>query len=124
MHLRFRVRANVVRRMAAGPFKGKRVGVGTNRALAMEWLWRKAESSGFQPQFQPTGTEGWDERWIVRSGWSFAGRAEEDQSIRLQWTEFDGLLAVTDPTLFRAALAAGIGPAKAFGFGLLSIAPA
>ena len=37
---------------------------------------------------------------------------------------FDGLLAVTDPALFRNTLQTGIGSAKAFGFGLLSLAPA
>lgn len=37
---------------------------------------------------------------------------------------FEGRLRVTDADLFRAALASGIGPAKAYGFGLLSIAPA
>ncbi|MEM9665498.1 MAG: type I-E CRISPR-associated protein Cas6/Cse3/CasE [Bacteroidota bacterium] len=37
---------------------------------------------------------------------------------------FDGLLQVADPHKLTAALRAGIGPAKAFGFGLLSVAPA
>ena len=36
---------------------------------------------------------------------------------------FDGLLEVTDPGLFRQAIAVGIGPGKAFGCGLMSIAP-
>ncbi len=36
---------------------------------------------------------------------------------------FDGVLEVTDAHAFLNTLAAGIGPAKAFGFGLLSIAP-
>ena len=35
---------------------------------------------------------------------------------------FDGELTVTDPGELRDAVAAGIGPAKAFGFGLLSLA--
>jgi CRISPR system Cascade subunit CasE len=46
-----------------------------------------------------------------------------DATITLAGARFDGLLQVVDPTLFRAALATGIGPAKAYGFGLLSIAP-
>src|SRR5262249_52889455 len=36
---------------------------------------------------------------------------------------FDGLLAVTDPGRLRQALRTGIGSAKGFGFGLLSLAP-
>jgi CRISPR system Cascade subunit CasE len=43
---------------------------------------------------------------------------------RLGAVRFDGLLQVSDPVKFGRTLAAGIGPAKAFGFGLLSIAPA
>jgi CRISPR system Cascade subunit CasE len=37
---------------------------------------------------------------------------------------FDGVLEVTDPVAFRNTLAAGVGPGKGFGFGLLSVAPA
>lgn len=35
---------------------------------------------------------------------------------------FDGILTVTDQALFRTTLEKGIGSAKGFGFGLLSIA--
>jgi CRISPR system Cascade subunit CasE len=37
--------------------------------------------------------------------------------------EFQGVLTVTDPRQFHDAFLRGIGPAKAFGFGLLVIAP-
>jgi CRISPR system Cascade subunit CasE len=43
---------------------------------------------------------------------------------RLGAVRFDGVLVVTDLECFRTALAAGIGPFKGFGFGLLSVAPA
>lgn len=36
---------------------------------------------------------------------------------------FDGILAVEDPDLLRHAIITGIGPARAYGNGLLSIAP-
>jgi CRISPR system Cascade subunit CasE len=36
---------------------------------------------------------------------------------------FDGELGVTDAALLREAVANGIGTQKAFGFGLLSLAP-
>jgi CRISPR associated protein len=36
---------------------------------------------------------------------------------------FDGVLVVTDPALFKTAVASGIGSGKASGFGLLSFAP-
>ncbi|QYO66151.1 type I-E CRISPR-associated protein Cas6/Cse3/CasE [Leptolyngbya sp. 7M] len=37
---------------------------------------------------------------------------------------FDGVLEVTDADAFRSALAKGIGTGKAYGFGLISVAPA
>jgi len=42
---------------------------------------------------------------------------------RLRSVRYDGLLEVLDEERFRESLLSGIGPAKAFGFGLLSIAP-
>jgi len=36
---------------------------------------------------------------------------------------YNGILEVTNPDHFRKTLESGIGPAKAFGFGLLSVAP-
>lgn len=46
------------------------------------------------------------------------------QGQRLRSVRYDGTLSVTDPVKFHQTLCSGIGPAKAFGFGLLSIAPA
>ena len=36
---------------------------------------------------------------------------------------FDGVLEVNDPDIFIKSIESGIGSAKGFGFGLLSIAP-
>lgn len=41
----------------------------------------------------------------------------------LESVTFDGLLHVTDPTRLRDALIAGVGSGKAYGFGLLTLAP-
>ncbi len=38
-------------------------------------------------------------------------------------TEFQGLLEVTDTAAFHHAFTAGIGSARAFGFGMLCLAP-
>jgi CRISPR system Cascade subunit CasE len=46
------------------------------------------------------------------------------QAQRLGAVRFDGVLQITHVDQFRSAVLNGIGPAKAFGFGLLSIAPA
>ncbi|MCP9495169.1 MAG: type I-E CRISPR-associated protein Cas6/Cse3/CasE [Pyrinomonadaceae bacterium MAG19_C2-C3] len=46
-----------------------------------------------------------------------------DRKIQFSAARFDGVLQVTDVELFRHALENGIGAAKGFGFGLLSVAP-
>lgn len=48
------------------------------------------------------------------------GRSHETTHLAVR---FDGLLRITDANAFRETLACGIGPGKAFGFGLLSVAP-
>jgi CRISPR system Cascade subunit CasE len=67
-----------------------------------------------------------DERLV--KGWSHGWRTkhEPQPSQRMQfWSVlFEGTFVVHDPNELRQLIVAGIGPAKAFGFGLLSIAPA
>ncbi|MEA2080768.1 MAG: type I-E CRISPR-associated protein Cas6/Cse3/CasE [Pseudomonadota bacterium] len=46
------------------------------------------------------------------------------KEINFSTLDYSGLLTVTDPELFKAALFQGIGPAKAFGCGLLLVRPA
>ena len=43
--------------------------------------------------------------------------------VTLQTATFDGLLQVEDATIARDTLLAGVGPAKAYGLGLLTLAP-
>lgn len=47
----------------------------------------------------------------------------EKHNMTIHRVQFDGILQVTDPAAFLTALQAGIGSGKAFGFGLLSVAP-
>jgi CRISPR system Cascade subunit CasE len=46
-----------------------------------------------------------------------------DAVVTFASVRFEGVLEVRDADRFREALANGIGPGKAYGFGLLSIAP-
>lgn len=50
------------------------------------------------------------------------GHRYKKQNIPHFGVRFDGLLCVTDPETLVEAVRQGIGPAKAFGFGLLSLA--
>lgn len=113
--LLFRLRANVTKvvdtktRPDGTPSNGRRVPLRTDQER-YAWLQRKAAAAGFtlvDARMQ-------DER--AESG------KRGDRTVTLAGVRFDGILEVADATAFRAAVAAGIGPAKAYGYGLLSFA--
>ncbi|HRQ71637.1 MAG TPA: type I-E CRISPR-associated protein Cas6/Cse3/CasE [Phycisphaerales bacterium] len=61
------------------------------------------------------------------TGWAWGWRTkhEPQPSQRMQWWAalFEGTFKVRDPASLKSLLESGIGPGKAFGFGLLSVAP-
>ncbi|MFE0200482.1 type I-E CRISPR-associated protein Cas6/Cse3/CasE [[Kitasatospora] papulosa] len=85
---------------------------------ADEWWFRQADTAGLkvltlhsQPLDSATGIRGPRKRG-------------QPQRIRHARTRFDGTAVVIDPDLLRTKLTEGIGRGKAYGCGLLSIAPA
>lgn len=106
----FRLKANTTRKIGTktGPdgkrVHGRRVPVRGHDAR-LEWLKRHAAAAGFD---------------VI--GVRVTEVPARGRDVRLAGAIFDGILDVKDPGLFREALEAGLGPAKAFGFGLLSIA--
>lgn len=116
--LAFRLRANPTRRLSAGKgHSGKRVGIYKLEEQLM-WLARKGEQHGFrllQAQVA-TSTKLKDEQAIRRGS--------QRHDLELLAVRFDGLLRVGDPNRLIEAVETGIGSAKGFGFGLLSLAPA
>ena len=121
--LRFRLRANPTRKIETKSTpdgqrrNGRRVDLRTEQ-LQLEWLARRAEQAGFA--LVPALPDGDVPAVRVGAMEKVTGRRRR---ISLATVLFDGLLEVTDPGLFRQAIAAGIGPGKAFGCGLMSIAP-
>ena len=121
--LRFIVRANPTARRLAdrqiGP-DGKRE-MGPRVGLLKEqdqraWLARKGKAGGFRPlafEVRPSGQ-------VVFPG----GSGDERRLQTHASVDFEGILEVTDPSLFATTLADGVGAAKAFGFGLLLVARA
>lgn len=91
---------------------GRRVPL-TSREDLIAWLERKAASGGFAVD---TGT-----LRIVPRGREYFHKSDAHGLHAA--VEFQGNLTVSDLALFRAAVTAGIGTAKAFGFGLLVLAP-
>lgn len=116
--LRFRLRANpTVKKDRPGKNQGRRVGI-YDEESQMAWLERKGELHGFrvlQVQIRQDGKVT-NERAIHRD--------HAIHKLELLSVQFDGLLQITDPAKAIRAIEAGIGSAKGFGFGLLSLAPA
>ncbi len=80
------------------------------------WLDRKGRRGGFDVRRLTVIKEGNAYAWIKRSG--------KTRKLTHFAVRFDGVLQVTEPDVLRETVAEGIGPAKGFGFGLLSLAPA
>ncbi len=107
--LGFRLLANPTKRLSADKGnKGKRIGL-YKVEEQIEWLERKAQQHGFE----------------VHSALPSRQDHSQDRVHKLEFfsVQFDGILQVTDPVAFLTAVQAGIGSGKAFGFGLLSLAP-
>lgn len=109
--LRFRLRANVTVKR-----EGKRHGL-YREEDQRAWLARKGKVGGFDPTDV-----------TIRSAGEVTSHKVTGNGRRTRQTHFavdyEGVLGVTDADRFVKTLAAGIGPAKAYGFGLLSVAPA
>jgi len=115
--LRFRLVANPTRKIdtKSGPDgcrrNGKRVPVPADQLHA--WLARRADSAGFLVDECST---------TVQQGYVYVKETRDGSGHRFRSVRYDGILRVTDPDRFLAALESGIGSAKGFGFGLLSVA--
>ncbi len=123
--LRFRLRANPTKRIdtKSGPDgqrrNGRRVDLRTE-TQQVEWLSRRADRAGFRlvPVYPGSNAP------AVRVGTSEKLRGRTTgRLVTLAGILFEGLLEVTDPDDLRFAIREGLGPGKAFGCGLLSLAP-
>jgi CRISPR system Cascade subunit CasE len=133
--LRFRLRANPTQKTGSASKTERLAGVkknGKRVALLREcdqiaWLLDKGQHGGFTIPGQwreENGVKFPDFRVdVVPEGWVRCGK-EGHRDGEFYAVRFDGILVVTDPALFRQTLQQGIGSAKGFGFGLLSIARA
>ena len=116
--LRYRIDANPIKapRAADSRERGRRVPLLGEEAVA--WWERKAAAAGLlaqlildtpqQPLLADRGTDGDD---------------KPQRRARLGMVRFEGVATVTDPDALRTSLTHGIGQGRAFGAGLLSIAP-
>lgn len=83
------------------------------REELVDWMKRKAEQGGFEVAVDKLRTIPHGPERFQKNGQTGTHTA----------VEFQGVLMVTDPGKFHKTFTRGIGSAKAFGFGLLVIAP-
>lgn len=79
------------------------------------WLALKGEANGFSVRDGEVRADGYSQLRFTKP----KGR----HSVNLSTIEFNGILSVTDPDLFVKTLFCGLGPAKAFGCGLMMVRP-
>lgn len=113
--LEFALEANPTKRLAQdGPEGKKGARVPLRDSDLNGWIVRRGKDSGFDV------VDG--SLRIARNG-VLSSRMKKGASRHWDSVLFEGELKIADSSKFQAALINGIGPAKAFGFGLLSIAP-
>ena len=91
---------------------GRRVPMRTREEL-VAWIKRKGEQGGFTVEEASLRTVSRGREYFEKKGIRGLHSA----------VDYRGVLNVADPARFYETLVRGIGPAKAFGFGLLAIAP-
>lgn len=117
----FRLTANPVRSVAQGSGRGKRTAhVTVEHQLA--WLAERSAQWGFTVGDASAGLTA---DVVTRRGLSFERRSDgAPRQVTLTTATYEGLLEVTDVAGLRHALGHGLGRAKGYGCGLLTLAPA
>jgi len=85
-----------------------------------QWLTDRAEKNGFTVNRQTD-----DQLNLIvhqRHTLTF-NRDRSERPVTLVTATYDGVLTVEDPTVFRRTLTCGLGHARAYGCGLLTLAP-
>ncbi|MGE3246933.1 MAG: type I-E CRISPR-associated protein Cas6/Cse3/CasE [Beijerinckiaceae bacterium] len=89
---------------------------GDPRRPALDWLTRQGEGKGFRIDRDLTQVVSYRRVALPRSG--------KERPAVIGQVDFEGILTVTDERAFAMSLRAGFGRAKAFGHGLMLLAPA
>ena len=127
----FRLRANPTRRIARGNteqaerWRGKRVEL-QREEDQIDWLIRKGDQHGFKLLSITVRQQAVPNLRVLPNNKTHGWRQDAGGNRKLTFgsVQFEGVLEVTNRESFMQALEQGIGSGKAFGFGLLSIAPA
>ncbi|GAA3750315.1 type I-E CRISPR-associated protein Cas6/Cse3/CasE [Salinactinospora qingdaonensis] len=136
----FRLTANPVHSIRRTPSEPTKVTAHVTPRHQIGWLLKRQESAGFRvvekSEEQRRLPEGDEYELIVRDRRNSAfhksgsarsggrqGGGERRKPVSLTTATFDGRLEVTDPEALRRTLTAGLGRGKAYGCGLMTLAP-
>ena len=101
----------------------------------LNWLYKQSERAGFSlaPRIDDNVTDEERARWNIADQpqvlerWTDAFRRDKKNRktppVRISKARFAGTLEVTDPERLRTTLTQGIGRGRAYGCGLLTLAP-
>lgn len=101
------------------PVPAAKLGKWLERRAEPEWCAPKgSEDKQFPPGFRLVKITS------IQGGYVYVNKtSEKGTGRRIRSARYEGVLEVTNADNFRNTLSRGIGPGKAFGFGLLSVAP-
>ncbi|WP_228978478.1 type I-E CRISPR-associated protein Cas6/Cse3/CasE [Streptomyces sp. DH12] len=128
----FRLTANPVHHIRRKEGEPKKRTAHITPGHQMRWLLERQERSGFRILTKPADrrlTDHGNEHDLIvhnRRDLRFSKSPDTTQakhSVSVLAVTFDGRLEVTDPTALRRTLTAGLGKAKAYGCGLMTLAP-
>ncbi|WP_433226002.1 type I-E CRISPR-associated protein Cas6/Cse3/CasE [Actinomadura formosensis] len=125
----FRLTANPVHSIRRRDSEPTKVTAHLTPSRQLNWLLKQEEKAGFKVAEKSTEKQlvpGHDTHDLLIHGrrqFRFAKRGNGGQ-VTLVAVTFDGRLEITDPDAFRLTLTQGLGRAKAYGCGLMTLAPA
>jgi CRISPR system Cascade subunit CasE len=114
--LAFRLRCRPTKKVKVDGHKNSRFRYLRTDDERLEWLRKQGEKSGFRLESVVAIEQKWRDTKPSVDANAQGGRTA------LPAIQFDGILVVTDPERLAEAICKGIGPQKAYGFGLLSVA--
>jgi CRISPR system Cascade subunit CasE len=110
-------------RLAEGPrTRGVRVAHRT-APHQLDWVRKSLPKWGFE---LPSTADGADDVLLIgreRVSFSKAGQGDRTHRVTLTTATFEGRIRIADPTLASSSLLSGVGTARAYGCGLITLAP-
>ncbi|GEA81733.1 type I-E CRISPR-associated protein Cas6/Cse3/CasE [Cellulomonas uda] len=117
----FRLTANPTRYHRSGEGQRARRVAHVTAEYQEAWLLERAEACGFR--LVGADTAGSRALAVTRRDVRQFERRGSAKPVTIAVAQFDGVLDVIDADALRSALTTGVGPAKAYGCGLLTLAP-